>query len=125
MSGLPPDREIGFTIDLLPSTTSISLAPYQMEPTKLKELKVQLQELVDKVYIRPNVSLWDAPVLFVKKKDNTLRLCIDYHQLNKVTIRTKYLLPQIDDLFIQLRGALVFSLKVKASDVPKTAFRKD
>lgn len=94
---------------------------------------MQLQELVDKGYIRPSVSPWGAPVLFVKKKDGTLRLCIDYRQLNKVTIRNKYPLPRIDDLFDQLRGASVFSkidlrsgyhqLKVRESDISKTAFR--
>ncbi|KAL0545863.1 hypothetical protein IC582_015759 [Cucumis melo] len=99
LSGLPPDREVEFTIELLLGTTPISQAPYRMAPSKLKELKVQLQELVDKGYIRPSVSPWGAPVLFVKKKDGTLRLCIDYMQLNKVTIRNKYPLPRIDDLF--------------------------
>ena len=80
-----------------------------MAPSELKELKVQLQELVNKGYVRPSVSPWGAPVLFVKKKDGTMRLCIDYRQLNKVTIRNKYPLPRIDDLFDQLRGASVFS----------------
>ena len=122
-----------FTIDLVPGTTPISQAPYCMAPSELKELKVQLQELVDKGYIRPSVSPWGALVLFVKKKDGTMRLCIDYRQLNKVTIRNKYPLPRIDDLFDQLRGASVFSkidlrsgyhqLKVRETDVPKTAFR--
>ncbi|TYJ96573.1 retrotransposon protein, putative, Ty3-gypsy subclass [Cucumis melo var. makuwa] len=108
-------------------------APYRMAPSELKEMKVQLQELVDKGYIRPSVSPWGAPVLFVKKKDGTLRLCIDYRKLNKVTIRNKYPLPRIDDLFDQLRGAVVFSeidqrsgyhhLKVRESDIPKTAFK--
>ncbi|TYK14495.1 putative polyprotein [Cucumis melo var. makuwa] len=133
LSGLPPNREVEFTIELLAGTTPISQAPYRMAPSKLKELKVQLQELVDKGYIRSSVSPWGAPVLFVKKKDGTLRLCIDYRQLNKVTIRNKYPLPRIDDLFDQLRGAVVFSkidlrsgyhqLKVRESDIPKTAFR--
>uniref|UniRef100_UPI001C3D73DE reverse transcriptase family protein n=1 Tax=Picosynechococcus sp. (strain ATCC 27264 / PCC 7002 / PR-6) TaxID=32049 RepID=UPI001C3D73DE len=133
LSGLPPDREVEFTIDLVPGTTPISQAPYRMAPSELKELKVQLQELVDKGYIRPSVSPWGAPVLFVKKKDGTMRLCIDYRQLNKVTICNKYPLPRIDDLFDQLRGASVFSkidlrsgyhqLKVREIDVPKTAFR--
>ncbi|KAA0052217.1 hypothetical protein E6C27_scaffold207G00280 [Cucumis melo var. makuwa] len=104
-----------------------------MAPSELKELKVQLQELVDKRYIRPSVSPWGAPMLFVKTKDGTLRLCIDYRQLNKVTIRNKYPLPRIDDLFDQLRGAVVFSkidlrsgyhqLKVRELDIPKIAFR--
>ncbi|KAL4023009.1 hypothetical protein IC575_016756 [Cucumis melo] len=134
LSGLPPDREIEFTIELLPGTAPISQAPYRMAPSELKELKMQLQELVDKGYIRPSVSPWGAPVLFVKKKDGTLRLCIDYRQLNKVTIRNKYPLPHIDDLFDQLRGAALFSkidlrsgyhqLKVRESDIAKTAFRR-
>ncbi|KAA0059508.1 DNA/RNA polymerases superfamily protein [Cucumis melo var. makuwa] len=104
-----------------------------MATSELKELKMQLQELVDKGYIRPSVSPWGAPVLFVKKKDGTLRLCIDYRQLNKVTIRNKYPLPRIDDLFDQLRGAALFfkidlrsgyhQLKVRESDIAKTAFR--
>ncbi|KAA0035808.1 DNA/RNA polymerases superfamily protein [Cucumis melo var. makuwa] len=133
LSGLPPDREIEFTIELLPGTAPISQAPYRMASSELKELKMQLQELVDKGYIRPSVSPWGAPVLFVKKKDGTLRLCIDYRQLNKVTIRNKYPLPRIDDLFDQLRGAALFSkidlrsgyhqLKVRESDITKTAFR--
>ncbi|TYK14643.1 DNA/RNA polymerases superfamily protein [Cucumis melo var. makuwa] len=133
LSGLPPDREIEFTIELLPGTTPISQTPYRMAPSELKELKIQLQELVDKGYIRPSVSLWGALVLFIKKKDGTLRLCIDYRLLNKVTIRNKYPLPRIDDLFDQLRGAALFSkidlrsgyhqLKVRESDIAKTTFR--
>ncbi|KAL4032927.1 hypothetical protein IC575_006010 [Cucumis melo] len=106
---LPPDREIEFTIGLLPETAPISQAPYRMAPSELKELMMWLQELVDKGYIGPSVSLWGAPVLFVKKKDGTLRLCIDYKQLNKFTIRNKYPLPRIDDLFDQLKGATLFS----------------
>ena len=104
-----------------------------MAPAELKELKAQLQELVDKGFVRPSVSPWGAPVLFVKKKDGSLRLCIDYRQLNKVTIRNKYPLPRIYDLFDQLQGAKVFSkidlrsgyhqLRIKESDIPKTAFR--
>ncbi|TYJ98787.1 putative Gag-pol protein [Cucumis melo var. makuwa] len=108
-------------------------APYIMAPSELKELKIQLQELVDKGYIRPSVSPWGAPVLFVKNKDGTLRLCIDYRQLNKVIIRNKYPLPRIDHLFDQLRGAALFSkidlrsgyhqFKVRESDIAKIAFR--
>ncbi|KAL5741290.1 hypothetical protein ACOSP7_028022 [Xanthoceras sorbifolium] len=104
-----------------------------MAPAELNELKLQLQELLDKVFIRPSVSLWGAPVLFVKKKDGSVRLCIDYRQPNKLTIKNKYPLPRIDDLFDQLRGATVFSkidlrsgyhqLRVKDSDIQKTAFR--
>ncbi|KAK6158149.1 hypothetical protein DH2020_005463 [Rehmannia glutinosa] len=104
-----------------------------MAPIELQELKKQLQELLDKGYIRPSVSPWGAPVLFVKKKDGTLRLCIDYRQLNRVTVKNKYPLPRIDDLFDQLQGARVFSkidlmsgyhqLKIAENDIPKTAFR--
>ncbi|KAJ9675457.1 hypothetical protein PVL29_024401 [Vitis rotundifolia] len=104
-----------------------------MAPVELRELKVQLQELLDKGFIRPSVSLWGALVLFVKKKDGSMRLCIDYRELNKVTVRNKYPLPRIDDLFDQLQGACVFSkidlrsgyhqLRVRSEDVPKTAFR--
>ena len=104
-----------------------------MAPVELKELKEQLQDLVDRGFIRPSFSPWGAPVLFVKKKDGSMRLCIDYRQLNKVTVRNKYPLPRIEDLFDQLQGATVFSkidlrsgyhqLRIKESDVPKTAFR--
>ncbi|KAL5775879.1 hypothetical protein ACOSP7_013436 [Xanthoceras sorbifolium] len=130
---LPPEREVEFVIDVIPGTAPISIAPYRMAPAELKELKLQLQELLDKGFIRPSVSPWEAPVLFVKKKDGSMRLCIDYRQLNKLTIKNKYPLPRIDDLFDQLRGATVFSkidlrsgyhqLRVKDSDIQKTAFR--
>ncbi|XP_072980902.1 uncharacterized protein [Typha angustifolia] len=133
LPGLPPDREVTFSIDLAPDTSPISKAPYRMAPIELKELKVQLEELLLKGFIRPSVSPWGAPVLFVKKKDGTLRLCIDYRQLNQVTIKNKYPLPRIDDLFDQLKGARVFSkidlrtgyhqLKVHEEDISKTAFR--
>ena len=131
--GLPPDREIEFMIELAPETTPVSKAPYRMAPAELKELKEQLQELLDKGFIRPSHSPWGAPVLFVKKKDGSMRMCIDYRELNKVTIKNKYPLPRIDDLFDQLQGAAVFSkidlrsgyhqLRIKESDIPKTAFR--
>ena len=133
LSGLPPDRDVEFTIELLPGTAPISVTPYRMAPTELRELKTQLQELLEKGYIRPSISPWGAPVLFVKKKDGTLRLCIDYRQLNRVTIKNKYPLPRVDDLFDQLQGARVFSkidlrsgyhqLRIANADVPKTAFR--
>uniref|UniRef100_A0A2N9GFR5 CCHC-type domain-containing protein n=1 Tax=Fagus sylvatica TaxID=28930 RepID=A0A2N9GFR5_FAGSY len=133
LHGLPPEREVEFTIDLVPGTGPISKAPYRMAPAELKELKEQLQDLLDKGFIRPSASPWGAPVLFVKKKDGSMRLCIDYRELNKVTIRNKYPLPRIDDLFDQLRGSEVFSkidlrsgyhqLRVKEEDIPKTAFR--
>ena len=104
-----------------------------MAPVKLVELKVQLQQMLDKGQIRPSVSPWGGPVLVVKNKDGSLRLCIDYRELNKVTIKNKYPLPRIEDLFDQLAGSTVFSkidlktgyhqLKIKTEDVPKTAFR--
>ena len=97
--GLPPRREIDFSIDLVPRPTPVSKEPYKMNTPELKELQMQLEELLKKGYIRPSVSPWGAPVLFVKKKDGTLRLCIDFRQLNKYTIKNKYPLPQIDDLF--------------------------
>ena len=133
LSGLPPNREVEFGIDLLPGTAPVSIAPYRMAPKELVELKAQIQELLDRGFIRPSVSPWGAPVLFVKKKDGTMRMCIDYRQLNKLTIKNKYPLPRIDDLFDQLRGASVFSkidlrsgyhqLRVKEGDIHKTAFR--
>ena len=109
LPSLPSERETDFPIDLVPRTAPISLPPYRMAPAELKELKAQLQELVDGGFIRPSISPWGVPVLFVKTKDGTLRLCVDYRQLNKVTIRNKYPLPRIDDLFDQLQGARVFS----------------
>ena len=133
LPGLPPEREIDFTIELLRGTGPISQPPYRMAPAELKELQVQLQELVDNGFIRPSVSPWGAPVLFVRKKDGSLRLCIDYRKLNQVTVKNKYPLPRIDDLFDQLRGATVFSkidlrsgyhqLRIRESDIPKPAFR--
>ena len=132
LPGIPPNGEIDFQIELALRTEPISKAPYRMAPLELKELKVQMEELVSKGFVRPSTSPWGAPVLFVKKKDGSLRLCIDYKELNKVTIRNQYPLPQIDDLFDQLQGARVFSkidlrlgyhqLKVQSKDVPKTAF---
>ncbi|XP_075099244.1 uncharacterized protein LOC142176079 [Nicotiana tabacum] len=133
LPGIPPDREIDFGIDLLPGTKPISIPPYRMAPAELKELKVQLKDLLDKGFIRPSVSPWGTPVLFVRKKDGSLRMCIDYCQMNKVTIKIKYPLPRIDDLFDQLQGAQCYSkidlrsgyhqLKVKEVDIPKIAFR--
>ena len=131
--GFPPQREIEFAIDVVPGATPVSVTPYRMAPLELKELKLQLQELLDKGFIRPSISPWGAPVLFVKKKDGTLRLCVDYRQLNKLTVKNKYPLPRIDDLFDQLKGASIFlkidlrsgyhQLKIKDADVHKTAFR--
>ena len=102
LSGIPPDREIDFQIELAPVTEPISKAHYRMAPLVLKELKVQMEELVSKGFVRPSTSPWGAPVLFVKKNDGSLRLCIDYKELNKATIRNQYPLPRIDDLFDQL-----------------------
>ncbi|KAA3477533.1 Retrotransposon protein [Gossypium australe] len=99
LPGLPPIREVESAIDLVPGNTPISIAPYRMAPTELKELKSQLQEFTDKGFVRPSFSPWGAPVLFVKKKDGSMRLCIDYRQLNKVTIKNKYPLLRINNLF--------------------------
>jgi hypothetical protein len=129
---MPPDRDIEFVIELQPGTAPISKRPYRMPPNELAELKIQLQDLLDKGYIRPSASPWGCPALFVKKKDNSLRLCVDYRPFNAVTIKNKYPLPRIDILFDQLAGAKVFSkidlrssyhqIKIRPSDIPKTAF---
>jgi hypothetical protein len=128
----PLDRNIEFVIELQPGTAPISKRPYRMPPNELAELKIQLQDLLDKGYIRPSASPWGCPALFVKKKDNSLRLCVDYRPLNAVTIKNKYPLPRIDILFDQLAGAKVFSkidlcssyhqIKIRSSDIPKIAF---
>ena len=133
LHGLPPQRAVDFGIELHPSTSPISMTPHRMAPVELQELRVHLQELLDKGFIRPSTSPWGAPILFVKKKDKTLRLYIDYRQLNRVTIKNRYPLPRIDDLFDQLRGARVYSeidlrtgyhqLRVREIYIPKTAFR--
>ena len=102
LPSLPLEREVEFTVDLTPGLALISKALYRMAPMELKELKIQLQELLDKGFIRPSVSPWGAAVLFVKKKDGSMRLCIDYRELNKVTMRNNYLFHRIDDLFDQL-----------------------
>ena len=106
---LPPQRKIRFAIDVVLGATPTSITLYQMASLELKELKLQLQELLEKGFIRSSVSPWGALVLFVKKKDGTLRLCIDYRQLNKLIVKNKYLLPRVDDLFDQLKGASIFS----------------
>ena len=110
LPGLPPDRDVEFAIELIPGTPPISRRPYRMPPNELAELKKQLQDLLTKGLIRPSSSEWGCPALFVKKKkDNSLRMCVDYHPLNAVTIKNKYPLPQIDILFDQLSKAKVFS----------------
>ena len=133
LQGLPLHRDVDFTIELHPGTSPISMTSHIMVPTELQELKVQLHELLNRGFIRPSTSPWGAPVLFAKKKDKTLLLCIDYRQLNKVTIKNRYPLPRIDDLFNQLRRAWVYSkidlrtgyhrLRVKEENIPKTMFR--
>jgi hypothetical protein len=130
--GMSPDQDIEFIIELQPGTSSISKRPYRMPPNELAKLKIQLQDLLDKGFIRPSASPWGCPTLFVNKKDNSLRLCVDYRPLNTVTIKNKYPLPRIDILFDQLAGAKIFSkidlhsgyhqIKIKPSDVPKMAF---
>ena len=109
LPGIPLEREVDLSIEIVPGTTPISRALYRMAHSELKELKLQLQELLDKGFIRPNVFPWGALVLFVKKKDGTLRMYIDYRQINKVLVKNKYPLPRIDDLFDQLKGAYIFS----------------
>jgi hypothetical protein len=99
LPGLPPDRDVEFVIELKPGTAPISLRAYRMPPNELAKLKDQLQELRDKGFIRHSSSPWGCPTLFVKKKDQTLRMCVDYRPLNEVTIKNKYLLPRIDLLF--------------------------
>ena len=133
LPGLPPKRAVDFGIELHTGTSPISMTPHRMAPVELHELRVQLQELLDKGFLKPSTSPWGAPVLFAKKKDKTLRPCIDYRQLNRVTFKNRYPLPRIDDLFDQLRGARVYSkkdlrtgyhqLRVKETDIPKMAFR--
>ena len=130
--GKPSDRDIEFAIEVIPGTNPIFKKHYRMTRPELVELKRQLDDLIEKKFIRPSVSPWGSPILFAKKSDGTLRLCIDYRALNQVTIKNKYPLPRINDLFEQLRGAQVFSkidlrtgyyqLKIRESDIPKTAF---
>jgi hypothetical protein len=132
LPGMPPDRDIEFMIELLPVMPPISKRPYRMHVNELVELKKQIAELQSKGFIRPSSSPWGAPVLFMEKKDRTQRMCVDYRSLNEVTIKNKYPLPRIEDLFDQMKGASVFSkidlrlgyhqLKIQESDIPKTAF---
>ncbi|GJR09872.1 putative reverse transcriptase domain-containing protein [Tanacetum coccineum] len=133
MPGLPPARPVEFQIDLIPGAAPVARAPYRLAPSEMKELSEQLQELSDKGFIRPSSSPWGAPVLFVKKKDGSFRMCIDYRELNKLTVKNRYPLPRIDDLFDQLQGSSIYSkidlrsgyhqLRVREQDIPKTAFR--
>jgi hypothetical protein len=132
LQSMPLDRDVKFVIELQPGTTPISRRPYKMTLKELAELKVQLNELLDKGYIRPSSSPWGCPTLFMKKKDQFLRLYVDYRPLNAVTVKNKYPLPHVDILFDQLAGARVFSkvdlrsgyhqIKIRPEDVPKTVF---
>ncbi|GJZ95088.1 putative reverse transcriptase domain-containing protein [Tanacetum coccineum] len=133
LPGLPPTRQVEFQIDLIPGAAPVARAPYRLAPSEMKELLEQLKELSDKGFIRPSSSPWGAPVLFVKKKDGSFRMCIDYRELNKLTVKNRYPLPRIDDLFDQLQGSSVYSkidlrsgyhqLRVREEDILKTAFR--
>nr|GFC82225.1 putative reverse transcriptase domain-containing protein [Tanacetum cinerariifolium] len=133
LSGLPPTRPVEFQIDLVPGAAPVARASYRLAPSEMKELAEQLKELSDKGFIRPSSSPWGAPVLFVKKKDGSFQMCIDYRELNKLTVKNRYPLPRIDDLFDQLQGSSVYSqidlrsgyhqLRVREQDIPKTAFK--
>ncbi|GJQ96246.1 putative reverse transcriptase domain-containing protein [Tanacetum coccineum] len=133
LPGLPPARQVEFQIDLVPGAAPVARSPYRLAPAEMQELSTQLQELSDRGFIRPSSSPWGAPVLFVKKKDGSFRMCIDYRELNKLTVKNRYPLPRIDDLFDQLQGPRVYSkidlrsgyhqLRVREEYIPKTAFR--
>ncbi|GJY76154.1 putative reverse transcriptase domain-containing protein [Tanacetum coccineum] len=133
LSGLPPARQVEFQIDLVPGAAPMARAPYRLAPAKMQEFSTQLQELSDRGFIRPSSSPWGAPVLFVKKKDGSFRMCIDYRELNKLTVKNRYPLPRIDDLFDQLQGSRVYSkielrsgyhqLRVCEEYILKTTFR--
>ncbi|GJV85753.1 putative reverse transcriptase domain-containing protein [Tanacetum coccineum] len=133
LPGLPPTRQVEFHIELIPGAAPVARAPYRLTPAEMKELAEQLKELSDKGFIRPSSSPWGAPILFVKKKDGSFRMCIDYRELNKLTVKNRYPLPRIDDLFDQLQGSSIYSkidlrsgyhqLRVREEDIPKTAFR--
>jgi hypothetical protein len=130
--GMPPDHDIEFIIYLLPGTPHVSIGPYRMPVNELVELKKQIAELQLKWFIHPSSSPWGAPMLFVEKKDGTQWMCMDYQSLNEVTVKNKYPLAWIEDLFDHMKGASVFSkidlrlgyhqLKIRESDIPKTAF---
>ncbi|GKC28175.1 putative reverse transcriptase domain-containing protein, partial [Tanacetum coccineum] len=133
LSGIPPARQVEFQMYLIPGTAPVARTPYRLAPSEMKELLDQLQELSDKGFIRPSSSPWGAPVLFSKKKYGSFRMCIDYQELNKVTVKNRYPLLRINDLFNQLQGSSIYSkidlrsgyhqLRVREEDIPKTAFR--
>jgi hypothetical protein len=132
LPGLPLERDVEFVIELKPGTAPVSRRSYRMPPKELAELKTLLQDLLEKGFIRQSSSPWGCPAIFVMKKDQTLRMCVDYRTLNEVTIKNKYPLPWIDILFDQLTGARVFSkidlrsgyhqIRIRPEDIPKTAF---
>ncbi|GJR75000.1 putative nucleotidyltransferase, ribonuclease H [Tanacetum coccineum] len=133
LPGLPLVRQVEFQINLILGATPVARAPYRLAPSEMQELSNQLQELADRGFIRPSTLPWGAPILFVKIKDGSFRMCIDYRELNKLTVKNRYPLPRIDDLFDQLQGSSVYSkidlrsgyhqLRVRDEDIPKTAFR--
>nr|GEW23217.1 hypothetical protein [Tanacetum cinerariifolium] len=133
LPGLPPAPQVEFQIDLVSGVAPIARTPYRLAPAKMQELSTQLQELSDRGFIRSSSSPWGAPVLFVKKKDGSFQICIDYRELNKLIVKNRYPLLRIDDLFDQLQGSIVYSkinlrsgyhqLRVREEDIPKTAFR--
>ncbi|GJS41264.1 putative reverse transcriptase domain-containing protein [Tanacetum coccineum] len=133
LPGLPPPRQVEFRIDLVLGAAPVAHTPYRLAPSEMRELSVQLQELPEKGFIRQSSSPWGAPMLFVKKKDGSFRMCIDYRELNKLTVKNRYPLPRINDLFDQLQGLSVYSkinlrsgyhqLHIKDEDIPITAFR--
>lgn len=130
---MPPKRQVEFRIDLVPGAAPIAKEPYHLAPPEMQELSSQLQELLGKQFIHPSSSPWGAPILFVRKKDGSHRMCIDYRELNKLTVKNRYPLSRIDDLFDQLQGASWFSkidlrsgyhqARVREEDVVKTVFR--
>ncbi|GKG12744.1 hypothetical protein Tco_0346981, partial [Tanacetum coccineum] len=109
LSGLPPPRQVEFQIDLVPGAAPVARAPYRLALSEMKELSVQFKELLEKGFIHPSSSPWGASVLFAKKKDGSFRICIDYRELNKLTIKNRYTLPRINDLFDQLQGSSMYS----------------
>nr|GEZ19254.1 hypothetical protein [Tanacetum cinerariifolium] len=133
LPGLPPPRQVEFRIDLVPGAAPVARAPCRLAPSKMKELAKQLQELSEKGFIHPSSLSWGAPVLFVKKKDGSFHMCIDYRELNKLTVKNRYPLPRIDDLFDQLQGSSVYlkidlrtgyhQLRIREEDIPIIAFR--
>ncbi|GJX29119.1 putative reverse transcriptase domain-containing protein [Tanacetum coccineum] len=133
LPGLPPTQQFEFQIDLVSGAAPVARSPYRLAPSEMQELSTQLQQLSDKEFIRPSSLPWGAPVLFVKKKDGSFQMCIDYHELNKLTVKNRYPLPRIDNLFDQLQGSRVYTkidlrsgyhqLKLREEDIPKTVFR--